>query len=96
MLSNALSRCVDSPIDDVKFEGTGMIDCGSVLAPSGSATSPPSSGRSGEPPARYMAVSGSICAPSSCALAQSSPSPRVNAKSWVASSSKPLMSRRLA
>ena len=34
--------------------------------------------------------------PSSCALAHSSPSPRVSANSCVASSSKPLVSRRLA
>ena len=91
-----LSRSVTSDTDVPYCDGTGTTDCGSVLAPSGSTIVPPSSCRSGAPPAWYSELSGSIWAPSSCVLVHSSPSPRVSANSCVASSSKPLMSRRLA
>ena len=67
-----------------------------VLAPSGSATSAARTTSSGAPPGLNNGFSGSISAPSCCALTQSSPSPRVKANSCVASNSKPLMSRRLA
>ena len=76
-------RCRDastSPHRRAEVRRRGMIDCGIVLAPSGSVTSPPSPRlSSGAPPGWYSGLSGSICAPSSCALAQSSPSPRVSA-----------------
>ena len=47
-----LSRIAESAPTELPYcDGTGMIDCGSVLAPSGSTKAGPSLGRSGAPPA---------------------------------------------
>ena len=44
IVPSSLSRATVSPsdVDEPNCDGTGITDCGSVLAPSGSATSPPS------------------------------------------------------
>ena len=64
----AISTCaMSNSVDD------GMTDCGIVLSPSGGVmrwVSPAAS--TGAPPGWYSGLSGSICAPNSCALAQSS------------------------